>query len=117
MSGFRDLENFAEDLRLLRGRHRFVPAPVIGAQVLNGGPEVLGADAFRVGQEAVKALQAGGKPEFAQTKPYGCGVKYWRAAFSSCWRRLPFFDQRPHVLYRHRCQFPHVIYRGQDESA
>jgi peroxiredoxin len=27
-------------------------------------------------REAVKALQAGGKPEVTQTKPYGCGVKY-----------------------------------------
>lgn len=27
-------------------------------------------------REAVKALQAGSKPEVTQTKPYGCGVKY-----------------------------------------
>ena len=27
-------------------------------------------------REAVKALQAGGKPLVTQTKPYGCGVKY-----------------------------------------
>lgn len=53
ISGFRDSEDFPENLVSLCGRHWLVPPPVVGTQVLHRGLEVVGGDSFCVDQEAV----------------------------------------------------------------
>src|SRR5437762_11786781 len=53
MSGFRAIEDFGENLRLLRSGHWLVPTAVVSTQVPEGGLKICGRDGLGVREETV----------------------------------------------------------------
>jgi hypothetical protein len=58
-SGFLAIEDFAENLRAPRIRHRLVPSPVVRLQTQKSSLYILRRDAFNVGRQTVLLNQSG----------------------------------------------------------